>query len=325
MAEQIHPAERLLNLVIALLHTPGRMTKEQVRASVAGYGDASSDEAFERMFERDKDTLRELGVPVLTVTGSTHGDDVGYRIDRAAYALPPIQLSPAELGVVCVAAQFWQDRAARTDATRGLTKLRAVGTAPEEGDLLAGLAPQVQAGGAAFTPLLDAIQGRRVVRFTYRAASTGEVLDREVEPWRLLARSGGWVLVGRDRRRAAARSFRLARIEGSVSTVGGPWAFPAPDPDEVDRAVRSWDSESLRTAVLAVLPERAEALRARAATVSDGPAGRDLVEVAYTSTRQLAAELVGYGEAVLVVGPDRLRDQVLTMLDRAARLDDAHG
>lgn len=63
MAAQIDPAERLLNLVIALVNTPGRMTKEQVRRSVAGYADAPTDDAFERMFERDKDTLREQESP----------------------------------------------------------------------------------------------------------------------------------------------------------------------------------------------------------------------------------------------------------------------
>ena len=70
MPATIPPAERLLDLVIALVNTPTRMTKQQVRRTVAGYLDATSDEAFERMFERDKDTLRELGVPVRTLDGS---------------------------------------------------------------------------------------------------------------------------------------------------------------------------------------------------------------------------------------------------------------
>ena len=52
MPDQIHPAERLLNLVIALVNTSARMTKEQIRRSVAGYADAPSDDAFERMFEQ---------------------------------------------------------------------------------------------------------------------------------------------------------------------------------------------------------------------------------------------------------------------------------
>ncbi|WP_284294416.1 helix-turn-helix transcriptional regulator [Luteimicrobium album] len=127
MPSQIPPAERLLNLVIALVNAPSSMSKQQVRASVAGYGDAPSPDAFERMFERDKDTLRELGIPVLTVDAGGHSDDVGYRVDLDAYTLAPVDLTSAELGVLSLAAQFWQDKTLRTDTARALTKLRAAG------------------------------------------------------------------------------------------------------------------------------------------------------------------------------------------------------
>ncbi len=347
MPDQIHPAERLLNLVIALVHTSGRMTKEQVRASVAGYADAASDDAFERMFERDKDTLRELGIPVVTVTSAGHGDDIGYRIDQDAYALPPIELTPAELGALSLAAQFWQDRAVRTDTSRALTKLRAAG-APGAGavepDMVAGLAPRVRAGGETFTPLLDVVQERRAVRFTYRAASTGEVRERDVEPWRLVARRGGWFLVGLDRGRGAPRSFRLSRIEGRVRPVGEPGAYPEPAAAAVETALRTWEDGRENLAVLAVRPERAEALRARAASVpagagSRGGAGesggeqddrdaalpaagdRDVIRVPYRATWELAEEVLGYGDAVVVLSPPDLREAVIRMLRVAASLD----
>ncbi|MGF0116806.1 helix-turn-helix transcriptional regulator [Promicromonospora sp. Marseille-Q5078] len=121
------PAERLLNLVIALVNTSASMTKQQVRGGVAGYGDAPSTEAFERMFERDKDTLRALGIPIVTVDAGGHSDEVGYRIDNDAYALGAVDLTPAELGVVALAAQLWSDKTLRTDMSRAMTKLRAAG------------------------------------------------------------------------------------------------------------------------------------------------------------------------------------------------------
>lgn len=336
MAPSIDAAERLLNLVIALVNTQGRMTKQQVRSSVAGYQDAASDDAFERMFERDKDTLRELGVPVLTVTDSRHGDDVGYRIDLDTYALPAVDLTAAELGVLSLAARVWQDASLRADTTRALTKLRAVGEGPQASDLLAGIAPRVNAG-AAFGPLVEAVQERRVVRFTYRAASTGEVRERTVEPWRLLARRGGWVLVGRDRDRGASRSFRLGRIQGGVRPVGGPGGFDAPTPEEMAAATATWARGPERVATLAVVPDRAAALRARAVDTEFDRVGfdraevvgaegmlaeRDLVHVPYRSTWELAEELVGYGAAVLVLAPGDLRDATLTLLRAAARLDE---
>jgi proteasome accessory factor B len=332
MPEQIHPAERLLNLVIALVHTPGRMTKEQIRRTVAGYGDAPSDESFERMFERDKDTLRDLGIPVSTVTAAGHGDDIGYRIDQEAYALPPLELTPAELGALSLAAEFWQDRSVRADTSRALTKLRAVGAGAGATDLAAGLAPRVRAGGDAFRPLLDAVQARQRVRFTYRAANTGEVRERLVEPWRLVARRGGWFLVGQDVDRGATRSFRLSRIEGRVKAVGEEGAFPAPSPEAMTAALRSWDAGQERTAVLALRPERAEALRARGEATElpadadpalrDVVADRDLVRVPYRATWELAEEVAGYGDAVLVADPPEMRAAVLRLLRVAASLDE---
>ncbi|UZN05201.1 helix-turn-helix transcriptional regulator [Cellulomonas sp. S1-8] len=332
MPAAIPPAERLLNLVIALVNTPGRMTKEQVRSSVAGYGDARSDDAFERMFERDKDTLRELGVPVLTVTHAGHGDDIGYRIDTAHWSLPPIELTAAELGVLALAAQVWQDQSLRADSTRALTKLRAVGAAPEAHDLVAGLAPRVRAGGDAFAPLVDAVQNRQAVRFTYHAATTGEVRERHVEPWKLLARRGGWVLLARDRDRDASRSFRLRRIRGAVRPLGEPGGFAAPTAEELTEASRAWvGTGPERIALLAVTPGRAGALRARAtATPPDVPlpagsdrvlAGRDALAVPFRIDWELAEEVVGYGDAVVVLDPPQVRQAVVGMLRVASRLD----
>ena len=318
----VPPAERLLNLVIALVNTSASMTKQQIRRGVAGYGEAPSVEAFERMFERDKDTLRALGVPVVTVDGGGHSDDVGYRIDNEAYALPPIELTPAELGVLALAAQLWGDKALRTDVSRAMTKLRAAGNTEAE-DALAGLAPRVRAVGDAYGPLLDAVTQRRVVRFRYRAANSGVVAERQVEPWRIAARGGGWYLVGRDLDRDAPRVFRLSRIEGRVRLGAQAGAFEPPAHVDVDAALGTVGAP--RTAVVAVVPERASAVRARALPLPDGaqrgaPPGYDVLAVPYTSTTTLAEELAGYADAVVVLEPAKLRGEVVRRLQAAARL-----
>jgi proteasome accessory factor B len=223
----------------------------------------------------------------------------------------------------------------RADTSRALTKLRAVGAGAGATDLAAGLAPRVRAGGDAFRPLLDAVQARQRVRFTYRAANTGEVRERLVEPWRLVARRGGWFLVGRDVDRAAPRSFRLSRIEGRVRAVGDERAFDPPTPEETAGALRSWDARTERTALLALRPERAEAIRARGepTTLPDDAdpalravvADRDLVRVPFRAAWELAEEVAGYGEAVLVADPPELRAAVLRLLRAAERLGGPEG
>ncbi|GAA1985572.1 YafY family protein [Isoptericola halotolerans] len=322
------PDERLLNLVIALVNTSAAMTKQQVRSGVHGYGAAPSTEAFERMFERDKDTLRALGVPIVTVEGSGHSDEVGYRIDNDAYALPPVDLTPAELGVVALAAQLWSDKTLRTDMSRAMTKLAAAGAADAAGDAVAGLTPRLRAAGDAYGPLLEAVSERRVVTFRYRAANTGEVRTRTVEPWRIAARGGGWYVVGHDREREATRVFRLSRIDGRVRVGAEAGAYTIPDRVDVDAALGARVGAE-RTALLAVAPERAPVLRARAVGPGPGvpraPRGRDVVAVPFRSMTAIADEVAGYGAAVLVVEPAELRSEVRRRLAAAARLDGGAG
>jgi len=332
----LNPAERLLNLVIALVNTNAAMTKQQVRTAVAGYSDAPSDEAFERMFERDKDMLRALGIPVVTVGTGGHTDELGYRIDQDAYALPSIDLTPAELGVLSLAAQFWQDKTLQTDINRAMVKLRAAGAGDPSADALAGLAPSVRAVGDAYGPLMEAIEARRAVTFTYRAAYNGAVLTRHVEPWRIAARDGGWYLMCFDRDRRAPRVFRMSRIESRVRITGPTGAYEIPD-FETDVMLGKAHGEA-RQAVVAVRPERAGALRARAKPVPDGEraaytgrlprpagsaddrAGWDVLEVPYRSLSGMASEAAGYGPAVVVLEPEAVREETLRRLTAAAAL-----
>lgn len=316
------------------MNTPLRMTKDDVRATVAGYDEAATTEAFERMFERDKDSLRALGVPIVTVDSGGHAQDVGYRIDKDAYALEEVDLTPAELGVLSLAAQFWQDSAVAVDTTRALTKLRSAGESAEMGeaaDAVAGLAPQVRSVSDAYETLLDAVVERRAVTFTYRAASTGQVLRRTVEPWRVVVRDGGWYLLGHDQDRRAARAFKLTRVEGQVRATGPGGAFDVPADLDADALIGLRRPAPSRTAVLALRPERAGALRARGrasgeeqgapgASAHAAPEGRDVVVVDFTSVSTIADEVAGYGDAVVVLDPPDVRAAVIERLLAATRL-----
>ncbi len=100
--------ERLMNLVIALLSTRQFLTAEKIRDSVAGYNDSANYEAFSRMFERDKNELRDLGVPLETGLAGRFSTVEGYRINRNAYELPDVDLTSEESAAVAVAVQLWE-------------------------------------------------------------------------------------------------------------------------------------------------------------------------------------------------------------------------
>lgn len=310
MSNQVTPAERLLDLVIALTHTTHRMTRSEIRRGVNGYAQAPSDDAFERMFERDKVTLRELGIPLVTLVDDAHGDDVGYRIDLDDYAMPEIELTPEEIGVLSVAAAMWQGAEQDARARRGLTKLRAL--APSVSDELAGHVLRMPIAQPQVEPLLQAATARGVVQFPDRTARTGQVEQREVEPWRLLVRDGAWYLQGWDRLRGAERLFRLSRITGEVRDVTGDGeraaVGPAPTPVAGEEMAR-----------LRVRPERAGALRLRATSVrSDGEG--DVLTMPLGDVEQLAALVAGDTDAVMVLSPAELRDAVVARLAAVAAL-----
>src|ERR1700734_1235903 len=150
--------ERLLSLVVCLLSARRYLTAAQIRDAVPGYPD--SFEAFKRMFERDKDELRELGIPLETGINPGSEEESGYRISRQAYELPEIRLEPDEAAVLGLAARVWR-RAELAGAAEGaLLKLRAAGIEAE--DLTQpGIEPRVQTPEAAFGPLWEAVRDRR--------------------------------------------------------------------------------------------------------------------------------------------------------------------
>lgn len=313
--------ERLLNLVIALSATTRWLTKEQLRRAVPQYEDCESVEAFDRMFERDKEDLRELGVPLLTGTGDAWFDDeLGYRIDRDAYPLPPIELTAPELAVLGLASRVWQHAGLAGPAARAMLKLKALGVRIDE-EWLAGLEPRVRATGPAFGPLYTATRDGAPVAFGYRKPREPGAAPalRRVEPWALTNRSGWWYLVGLDLDRAAPRAFRLSRITGTVRRTGPAGTVVVPEGLDPGALVTAGRGESdPRTARLRLAPGRGTALRLR----SDArPDGADHLELPVRDVVQLAEQLAGYGPDVVVEGPQDLREAVR---DHLRAVLDAH-
>ena len=226
-----------MNLVIALLSTHGYITAERIRASVAGYAESPSDEAFSRMFERDKNELRDLGIPLETGRVSAFDPTEGYRINRDAYALPDIELTDEEAGAVAVAAQLWESPELITATQGALLKLRAAGVDVDPDAAVA----ITTAAGPARAARIRGCAGNPVVGHQFRSGRaipaplvcrTDPYTVRTVEPWGVVTDKGRWYLVGHDRDRNATRTFRLSRIGADVKTVGRAWIG---DPARRDR------------------------------------------------------------------------------------------
>ncbi|HEX4816130.1 MAG TPA: WYL domain-containing protein [Nonomuraea sp.] len=312
--------ERLLNLVICLLATRRPLSAEQIRQAVPGY-DRDGDEAFQRMFERDKNELREIGIPI-DVVRDPWEDEPGYRIERQSYELPEITLEPDEAAVLGLAAQVWQRASLAEAASGALLKLRAGGVATDQpvGGSIGGgaLELRVDTRDPAFPALWEAVRDRRVVRFDYRGAGSETVLGRTVEPWGVVSRRGRWYLAGYDRDRQAPRAFRLSRVAGPVTPVGKAGAVEVPEGVDL-RAMVGFPDEPAdeRVAVVRVRQGACEGLRQLARAVRPGGAGWDDAELTFTDPERLAGWMASLGADVEVVEPPDAREAVIRRLKGA--------
>jgi len=310
-AERVAPEERLLNLLIALTSTRVRMDKQQIRASVYGYDqrtpgeDAKADAAFERMFERDKEDLRRLGVPLQTVVDAAHGGDIGYRIDASAATMEPIDVTPAELAVLSLAADYWHDAALGPDARQAVIKVAS--RVPHQAIPELPFGARATGSRAAVGVVAEALHERRAVAFDY-ASSSSPPSSRIVDPWRIVMSGGTEYLIGRDHRADAARTFRLSRILGAVTLVGQAGAFERPH----DVPLGSFaQGELAGTAVVALRPEAGHALRITGtAAGTDGE--WDLIEVPYRHLDAVRADILALSGAARAVSPPELVDAVRT-------------
>lgn len=311
--------ERLLNLTFMLLSTSRFLPKERIRQAIGPYRDAPSDDAFERMFERDKEELRALGIDIETGSfDGFFGDDPGYRIRRDAAELPEIELTPQEAAAVGVAANVWQHPGLAGDSSRAVVKLKATGLSIDP-SVLSVEEPRLKADEPAFDAMLEAASTRRPVTFAYQREGY-EPTERHVQPWGVLSWRDRWYVGGFDTDRGEPRLFRISRVRGDVKFAGDPGSFEVPaDANLRDVAAALFPPEPNRTATLRVQPDRAHGLRAVAAVMTRLDDGRDEIEVPFAVASDLAAEVASYGDAVIVVGPIDVREAVVAHLHEALR------
>jgi proteasome accessory factor B len=315
-------AERLVNLVIALLGTRQYVTAARIRATVPGYeaddGTERADEAFKRMFERDKAELREMGVPLETGRTSAFDTEDGYRIARAEYELPEITLTGEEAAAVGLALRLWESAQLAGAAHSALVKLRAAGVDVDPQRTLP-IQPRLDAGEPAFDACYTAARDRRRVEFDYRRPDEDTAVRRHVQPWGVVAWHGRWYLVGLDLDRQAPRVFRLSRVVGSPAVTGPEGAFEPPAGVDLAAIVaRQAGGGEEQLVVVRARPGTAVGLRRSAVHLGAGEDGDDRLQLSTTEPQALADQLAAYGPDVVVEAPTAVRDAVVERLTRLA-------
>lgn len=316
--DPVDPLERLLNLVGLLLDHRQPLTFEQIADRMEGYGGANRESA-KRKFERDKDTLREYGVPVEFLDMDVWGTEQGYTISKEAYYLPEIVFTPEEITALFLAAQSGTEA---DGASAGVRKLLY----GAEGGVLTGLggSPLIAASdtsGDRISAAVAAADGRRRVRFAYRNAQ-GAVGEREVDAYGVVFRGGHWYLVGSDRGRQEIRAFRLSRCMSDPVDV----AAGSQPPEGFTAAAHvqggSWAGEARETATVAFAPGAGElALLSFQGASAGKPLGDGRIEVQIPMADEdaTAGALLQYGPEAEVLTPPSLRAAVRDRLREIVR------
>jgi proteasome accessory factor B len=211
----VRKAERLLNLVAMLLETTRPVTAQHIHDTIPGY-DQSNWETFKRMFERDKDELREMGIPVELVATDAWEVEEGYRIPKDKYYLPELSLAEDEMAALVLAAGLV--RMEDPDAARmALMKLSSEGAGPAPEGGLRRMSADLGLAAPGLARAFAAVADRKQVSFRYRGRQ-GES-SRTMDPYGLVHRKGAWYLIGLDHSSGGQRSFRLDRVAGEIHQV----------------------------------------------------------------------------------------------------------
>jgi proteasome accessory factor B len=316
-------AERLVNLVIALLSTRQYVTAARIRATVPGYeaddGSDRADEAFKRMFERDKAELREMGVPLETGRTSVFDTEDGYRIARADYELPEIRLTGEEAAAVGLALRLWESAQLAGAAHSALVKLKAAGIDVDSSRAIP-LQQRLDAGEPEFEPCYTAARDRRQLAFDYQRPDEDAPTRRHVQPWGVVAWHGRWYLVGLDLDRQAPRQYRLSRVVGTPKATGPAGAFEPPADLDLAEVVARQVGGQEQLVVVRARPGTAIGLRRHAVPLGPADDGDDRLELRTTEPAALADQIAAYGDDVLVEAPAAVRDAVISRLTRLAAM-----
>lgn len=306
--------ERLLNLTALLLDTSRPISADDIQTQLEVY--PSDKAAFRRAFERDKDELRGMGIPlrVEKVPGTMPAVD-GYRIPRDEYALRDPGLEADELAALHLAASAVQVEG--LPATEGLLKLGGLVADPDGRDLGVHVAPIPNDPNLAL--LFAAVSARQPVRLRYHAT------ERTVDPHRLEFQRGRWYLSGFDHLRDESRSYRLDRIEGPVEPTDLP-AFDPPPTTGTGLARGAWElgAEEPVTAVVRVDgpqarwvmhhvgPDHVRSVEA----AEDGSTAAVVVELPVTNRAALRSFVLSFLDHAELLEPDDLRADVVAWLEQ---------
>ena len=292
--------ERLINLTLALLSSKRYLTKSEIFKNVAGY--SGSAETMERMFERDKDDLRNLGVRIeVRALDPLFEDDQGYLIDSKTFQINPNDFSKEEILLLTMAANLWHGSALQHDSKAALLKIQSLDGLVATNTVTS---PVVEDNEDSKKLLLifDAVERFFTLEFEYK----GTV--RQVKPYGIYTRRGFWYLAAQEN--DVVKSFKVIRIGEQIKVTSKSQGFTKPAEFKLSTFIEGLNAPTTSKAEVRIRKNQALALRKRY-TVEEIDSDWDQVFIDYIFEEDLIESLLWYGSNVVVISPKTIRDQII--------------
>jgi predicted DNA-binding transcriptional regulator YafY len=301
--------ERILNLLAFLLTVQRPVTADEIRNTVAGY-DQDSDAAFRRTFERDKDLLRSLGVPLEMTALDIWEVESGYVIPADEYAIADPGLTEEERSALLVAAQAVQF-AGQTTGLSAIFKLGGASPVLNAPNVAADLGHGLDILGLLF----EGISLRKTVRFTYSGK------PRRVRPYALAHRFGHWYLAAPETSDASVvKAFRVDRM-GDVRLDDESSAFEVPKgfnaTDVIPSGATGGDADEIAT--VRFLRDVAPVAVSQIPGITQHDVDDQFVDLKVPVRQDSAfvGWVLGFDDTAIIIEPERLRTRLLKHIEAA--------
>ena len=307
-------SERLVNLVIALLATRRSLTKSEIFRTIDGYD--GSEESMERMFERDKDELRSLGIEI-EVSGldPLFDDELGYRIKPENFAMDAKGYSAIEIAYMSLGAQLWKDASLNEPSQRALRKLSIFSSSINIADIPA-VAPLTFSAPSFLDEVITAISEKKTIAFSY-VDTEMSIKERRVNVYSYFSNQGFWYFNGLDVDKNENRTFRCDRIVGDISIARKSQNYEIPS--DWREQIMFMDTPSNHSVTLRIRIGRGAQLR-NIARLIKSEEEHDVLEINFQSESEMLALILWHLDDVEVISPEPLKLKIIESLKSLAAL-----
>lgn len=292
--------ERLINLTLALLSSKRYLTKSEIFNNVAGY--SGSPETMERMFERDKDELRNLGIRIeVRALDPLFEDDQGYLIDSDTFQINPNDFSQEEIFLLTMAANLWHGSALQKDSKAALLKIQSLDGLVATNTVAS---PVIEDNEDSKKLLLifDAVERFITLEFEYKGTI------RQVKPYGIYTRRGFWYLAAQENDKV--KSFKVVRIGQTIRATSKAQGFAKPSEFKLSAFLEDINAPTTSKAEVRIRKNQALALRKRH-KVEEVDSEWDKLFIDYIFEEDLIESLLWYGSNLVVISPTSIRDQII--------------